>query len=76
MKRVIKITEYLQKIFTVEASDENAALDIVNKKYNKGNIILTAEDFIGNEIKDITKKYSIKKVDELPTIKDVAEEEM
>lgn len=69
MKRVIKITEFLQKTFTVEADSEDEALDIVNREYlDKGSIVLMADDYAGNEIEDVTKDYSDKSINLLPSI--------
>lgn len=69
MKRVIKITEFLQKTFTVEADNEDEALDIVNIEYlDKGNIVLMADDYAGNEVEDVTDDYSSESIDLLPSI--------
>lgn len=69
MKRVIKITEFLQKTFTVEADNEDEALDIVNIEYlDKGNIVLMADDYAGNEVEDVTDDYSPEGIDLLPSI--------
>lgn len=69
MKRVIKITEFLQKTFTVEADSEDEALDIVNREYlDKGSIVLMADDYAGNEIEDVTEDYSDESINLLPSI--------
>lgn len=69
MKRVIKITEFLQKTFTVEADNEDEALDIVNIEYlDKGNIVLMADDYAGNEVEDVTDDFSPESIDLLPSI--------
>lgn len=69
MKRVIKITEFLQKTFTVEAEDEDEALDIVNREYiDKGSIVLMADDYAGNEVEDVTEDYSDESINLLPSI--------
>lgn len=69
MKRVIKITEFLQKTFTVEADSEDEALDIVNREYlDKGSIVLMADDYAGNEIGDVTEDYSDESINLLPSI--------
>lgn len=69
MKRVIKITEFLQKTFTVEADNEDEALDIVNREYlDKGSIVLMADDYAGNEIEDVTEDYSDESINLLPSI--------
>lgn len=75
MKRVIKITEYLQKIFVVEADNEDDALDIVDREYiDKGNIILMADDYAGNEVEDITDDYPTSSIALLPRIEDVSKD--
>lgn len=69
MKRVIKITEFLQKTFTAEADNEDEALDIVNREYlDKGSIVLMADDYAGNEIEDVTEDYSDESINLLPSI--------
>lgn len=73
MKRVIKITEYLQKIFVVEADNEDNALDIVDREYiDRGNIILMADDYAGNEVEDITNDYPESSIALLPRIEDIS----
>lgn len=75
MKRVIKITEYLQKIFVVEADNEDDALDIVDREYiDKGNIILMADDYAGNDVEDITDDYPAASIALLPNIEDVSKD--
>lgn len=75
MKRVIKITEYLQKIFVVEADNEDDALDIVDREYiDKGNIILMADDYAGNEVEDVTDDYPASSIALLPNIEDVSKD--
>lgn len=75
MKRVIKITEYLQKIFVVEADNEGDALDIVDREYiDKGNIILMADDYAGNDVEDITDNYPASSIALLPSIEDVSKD--
>lgn len=72
MKRVIKITEFLQKIFTVEAETEIDALNIVDNEYRrKGSIVLEADDFAGNEVEDVTDEYSCERIELLPKIDDI-----
>ncbi len=68
MKRIIQITEFLQKVFTVEADTEEEIWRIVDDEYRKkGNIVLDANDYTGNEIQDVTDDY----VGQFPTIDDV-----
>lgn len=72
MKRVIKITEFLQKIFTVEAETEIDALNIVDDEYHrKCSIVLEADDFAGNEVEDVTDEYSCESIELLPKIDDI-----
>lgn len=72
MKRVIKITEFLQKTFTVEADNEDEALDIVNREYlDKESIVLMADDYAGNEVEDVTEDYSDDSINLLPSIEDL-----
>lgn len=72
MKRVIKIVEQLQKIFTVEADSEEEAMDIVHQEYcDKCNIVLTADDYAVNDVEDITDEYTEKALAALPTIEQV-----
>lgn len=72
MKRVIKITEFLQKTFTVEADNEDEALDIVNREYlDKESIVLMADDYAGNEVEDVTEDYSDDSINLLPSIENL-----
>ena len=44
MKYNITITEILEKTIEIEAENETNAIDIAKDKYNKEEIILTADD--------------------------------
>lgn len=41
----IELTEVLSRLVKVEARSEIEALDIVNKRYRDGDLILTPDDF-------------------------------
>ncbi len=45
MEYKIKITETLFRVITVNAEDEQLAVDWVSEQYGKGNIILDGNDF-------------------------------
>ena len=44
MKYNVTITEILKKTIEIEAENENNAIDIAKDKYNKEEVILTADD--------------------------------
>ncbi len=44
MKYNVTITEILEKTIEIEAENENNAIDIARDKYNKEEVILTADD--------------------------------
>ena len=44
MKYNITITEILEKTIEIEAENETNAIDIARDKYNKEEVILTADD--------------------------------
>lgn len=44
MKYNVIITEILEKTIEIEAENENNAIDIARDKYNKEEVILTADD--------------------------------
>ncbi len=46
----VEITEYLQRVITVEADNKREAILKVKEEYDKGNIILDSNDFVTNEI--------------------------
>lgn len=74
MKRIIKITELLQRMFTVEANNEDEALDIVNREYFKGNIVLTADDYDSTEIEDITDSCPASSIELLPNMENISKD--
>jgi len=43
----VKITEVLQRVVTVEASNEEDAINKVHDMYNDCEIVLDADDFVG-----------------------------
>ena len=45
MKYNVTITEILEKTIEIEAENETNAIDIARDKYNKEEVILTADDF-------------------------------
>ena len=44
MKYIVLITEILQKTIEIEAENETNAIDIARDKYNKEEVILTADN--------------------------------
>ena len=46
MKYYVSITEILEKTIEIEAEDVINAIDIAKDKYNKEEIILTADDLV------------------------------
>lgn len=57
MKRLIRITETLEKRFWVEATEEEA-LKLAKNAYNEGKIILDYNDFTGRDIEDETDVFT------------------
>ena len=49
MKYYVTITEILEKTIEIEAENENNAIDIAKDKYNKEEIILTADDLVDTD---------------------------
>lgn len=45
MKYNVTITETLEKTIEIEAENETNAIDIARDKYNKEEVILTADDY-------------------------------
>jgi hypothetical protein len=43
----VQITETLQKVLLIEAHSQDAAQDIVGERWNNGDEILDADDFVG-----------------------------
>ena len=52
------ITEHLRKVITTEASNKEEARHKVEKQYNQGDIVLSADDF---STVFITPAYKLKK---------------
>ena len=50
MKYKVEITEWLQKVVEVEASDKNEACRKVSEMYRNSEIVLNDEDFLDKEI--------------------------
>ncbi|MDY5983409.1 MAG: DpnD/PcfM family protein [Anaeroplasma sp.] len=46
----VQITEYLQRIVTVEAESEEDAIAIVESEYDLAHIVLDYSDFTGKDI--------------------------
>ena len=46
----VQITEYLQRIITVEAESEEDAIAIVESEYDLAHIVLDYSDFTGKDI--------------------------
>ena len=51
MKYKVEITEYLQRTISIEADNEDDALDKIEEAYCNEKIVLSADDFIDKEIK-------------------------
>jgi len=49
----VEVKEVLSRIITIHAHDEDEAIDRVQKQYNDGEIVLTADDFQGDETIEI-----------------------
>lgn len=52
----IEITEVLQKIIIVKAQNQNDAFEIVKKKYDTEEIVLSYNDYADTEIKIVNNK--------------------
>ena len=50
MKFDIEIKEELARVVTVEAETLGEAIDQVRDMYDKGEIVLDADDFVGKEV--------------------------
>lgn len=46
----VQITEYLQRIITVEAESDEDAITIVESEYDLGHLVLDYSDFTGKDI--------------------------
>ena len=57
MKFEIEITETLQKIVNVEATNLTEAITKVATDYSSGEIVLDANDFVGYEINEFGSDY-------------------
>ena len=49
MKYNITITEILEKTIEIEAENKTNAIDIARDKYNKEEVILTADDLVDTD---------------------------
>lgn len=49
MKHKVKITETLERVVEVEASNRSEAIEIVRDMVNREEIVLYADDFTGRE---------------------------
>ena len=49
MKYNVTITETLEKTIEIEAENETNAIDIARDKYNKEEVILTADDLVDTQ---------------------------
>ena len=49
MKIKVEITETLQRVVEVEATNEKDAIDLVKALYNDEYIVLDYNDFVGND---------------------------
>ena len=49
MKYIVIITEILEKTIEIEAENETNAIDIAKDKYNKEEVILTADDLVDTD---------------------------
>ena len=49
MKYNVIITETLEKTIEIEAENETNAIDIARDKYNKEEVILTADDLVDTD---------------------------
>ena len=53
----IEIKEELARVIKVKAESLGDAIEEVMEKYDKGEIVLDAEDFVGKEIKSLPQHY-------------------
>lgn len=60
MKYKVEITETLQKIIEVEASNEKEALLNVKERYKKEDIVLNEADYIDTEFDALDEENNIK----------------
>lgn len=60
MKYKVQITETLQRIIEVEASNEREALLSVKEKYKKEDIVLNETDYINTEFDILDEENNIK----------------
>ena len=54
-KYTIEITETLQRQIEIKANSHDEALKIIKEKYKNEEIVLTADDFIDVEFKNLSK---------------------
>lgn len=45
MKKIVEVQEILIKQVEVYAADDESAVDMVRQMYNRGEIVLTSDDF-------------------------------
>lgn len=45
MKYIVEVQEILIKSVEVDAADDESAVDMVRQMYNRGEIVLTSDDF-------------------------------
>lgn len=57
MKFNIEIEEIFQRVVQVEANSIEEAIDIVEKKWDDGEIILDSEDFMERNVRDFPYDY-------------------
>lgn len=57
MKFNIEIEEIFQRVVQVEANSIEEAIDIVEKKWNDGEIVLDSEDFMDRNVRDFPYDY-------------------
>ena len=53
----IDIKEELARVIKVKAESLGDAIEEVMEKYDKGEIVLDAQDFVGKEIKSLPQHY-------------------
>lgn len=46
MRYIVEVQEILVKRVEVDAADASAAVDMVRQMYNRGEIVLSADDFL------------------------------
>ena len=59
MRYKVQITETMQRIIEIEATDLHEAIRIIKKKYQKEEIILNEKDFIDVEFNVVNEKLEI-----------------